>query len=214
MIAAVMEEEDSARYEPIVERLESERDGLIVELRGVWGQIGEIADRLDVDLADVDYWAVEEAMEHLPSVVDGASGLLADLSLLSWILLGDDRPDRSADLAPIVALDLDTLFVDEEEDDPRGPARERVGLVARHLVRRVMAAESSFDHAIGLAEDAQGDEAIKGLDHTRQLVVAAGEDFRLWCETLEGYLAQSGSYPGIAGEQVDGFRSWLKQQRP
>jgi hypothetical protein len=207
---------DEAGNEAVVERLEVERDALIGELGGTCSHLDDLWSGLDVQLADVDYWAVEQAMEELPHIVDGAEGVLDDLVLLSRILEGDEAVGRTATLSTVADLDLDALFVDvdEEDEDPEiRIADARVGEVARHLLRCVMAVESSMTEAADMAASGCGGEATKAFDHARLLIGQASAAFRVWCETLEGVLALTGSYPGFAGEQVAAFTTWLHQNR-
>ena len=210
-----------AQLEQVFERLEDERQTRSEGLRGAANQIGDLAWSLDDQLAEVNYAEAVETMETVHAALRGTDLALAELVLLTWVRDGgNDEHVAELDLPEAPELDPRDLFVDSElvdsddEDDTAWLANERVGRVARHIVRSLRAVEDALDVAIRAAESGDADAAGKAHDHAMELARRSQEGFDLWCETLEGVLAQTGHYPGLGGEYVDEFMKWLRQQRP
>lgn len=63
------------------------------------------------------------------------------------------------------------------------------------------------------AEGGATGAALRAREHALGLMTVVQDGFNLWCETLEGVFAKTGSYPGVAGDQVDAFMTWLRNER-
>lgn len=209
--------------EAVVERLDEEREFLIGVLRETTEGLDELAGAIDDQVAEVDYFAVEQGLERL-ALPGGIREQLGELGLLGRIWFGERVSEPDAQPVDLPPLDRDALFADaaddsgdaaedDPDDDPTELAQERVHVVGRHLHLCIEAVRDSLDHAIDLAEAGHTLAAGEAFEDAQRFVVQARDTFALWCEVLEGVLFQTGSYPGVAGEQVTTFMTWLDQQR-
>lgn len=207
----------SALVEGMFERLDDERQARVDNLSERVGQLDDLISSLDNDLVEVCYDAVVDALASMRSEVEGTERELLELSLLSRIRDGDttNAEDAESDLVQVPQLELGDLFVDDDDDEDGYEALEsvlyeRVGLAGRHLYGCAEAVRDTLESAATAVEAGATGAALRARNHALDLMGVAEDGFGVWCETLEGVLSQTGSYPGIAGAQVDAFMTWLR----